>query len=278
MKYGVHAGLWQAHEADEIIKVLGCVADNGFDGIEVPLHGLTDEKALALGKAIKEHGLEVTCTHGLSPDNDISSADKHIRQNALAHLGWAIQTASLIGSDLLCGPIFAPWKVFEPKDKTARAQRSADALGELDHDLHECNVTLGLEALNRFETDLVNTAEEATHLAKTTGSDRIGILLDTFHLNIEEKNIKTAITNASEKLVHFHISDNDRGVPGSGHVPWNDVKDALDEINYDGWIVAEMFVTANGPISADLNIWRDIEPNATHACKEALTFMKNTFG
>ena len=139
-------------------------------------------------------------------------------------------------------------------------------------------MTLGLEALNRFETDLVNTAEEAMHLAKTTGSDRIGILLDTFHLNIEEKNIKTAITNASDKLVHFHISDNDRGVPGSGHVPWNEVKDALDEVNYDGWIVAEMFVTANGPISADLNIWRNIEPNATHACKEALTFMKNTFG
>lgn len=278
MKYGIHAGLWQAHEADEIIKILRCVADQGFDGIEVPLHGLTDEKANALGKAISEHGLEVTCTHGLSPDNDITSGDMHMRQQAIAHLKWAVQTASLIGSDLLCGPIYAPWKVFDPKDKIARAQRSADALGELGGDLREYNVTLGLEALNRFETDLVNTAEEATDLAKATGSEKIGILLDTFHLNIEEKDMAAAITHSSDKLVHFHVSDNDRGVPGSGHVPWNKVSNALREINYDGWIVAEMFVTANGPISADLNIWRDIEPNTTDACAQALAFMTGMFG
>lgn len=278
MKYGVHAGLWQAQGIDEIIPILRIVADLGFDGIEVSPQGMTDENAANLGCAIRDHGLEVTCTHGLSPGNDITSTDLEVRAAALEHMRWAIRTASMLGSAYLSGPIYAPWKVFDPENKVARAQRSADALGELHADLVEHNVTLGIEALNRFETDLVNTVEEATNLAKATGSDKIGTLLDTFHLNIEEKDVAASIKRSADKLVHFHISDNDRGVPGLGHVQWTEVRDALAAINYDKWIVTEMFVTKEGPINTHLNIWRDIEPNETAAAAQALAFMKKTFG
>ena len=114
-------------------------------------------------------------------------------------------------------------------------------------------------------------------MAEASGSDHVGALLDTFHLNIEEKDIKTAIMQAGDRLVHFHVSDNDRGVPGSGHVPWSEVKGGLDAIGYDGWIVAEMFVIAGNPASRDLNIWRNIEPEATDAATRALAFMRETF-
>ena len=103
------------------------------------------------------------------------------------------------------------------------------------------------------------------------------MLLDTFHLNIENKDIRSAIAGAGARLAHFHVSDNDRGVPGSGHVPWQEVRAGLQAANYDRWIVAEMFVVPGNPASHDLNIWRDIEPDATDAARRALGFMQATF-
>lgn len=277
MKYGIHAGLWQAEWTDEIIPILRTVADLGFDGVEVSLLGMTDEKAAALGKAVKDHGLEVTCSDGLAPDKDITSDDPEVRAAGVDYLKWAIETTAKIGSRGLAGVVFAPWGVFDPLNKPTRAARSAEALGSLDRVLKDSDVTLGIEMLNRFETDLVNTADEAVSIANAAGSDNVGVLLDTFHLNIEEKDIRAAIASAKGKLAHFHVSDNDRGVPGSGHVPWDQVAAGLADAGYDGWIVAEMFVIAGNPASADLNIWRNIEPDATDAAKRALAFMQKTF-
>ena len=278
MKYGIHAGLWQARWTDEITPILRIVADLGFDGVEVSLLGMSDEKAAALGKAVKDHGLQVTCSDGLAPDKDISSEDPAVREAGVTYLKWAIETTAKIGSRGLAGVVFAPWGVFDPLNKPARAAHSARSLGSLDKVLQDNDVTLGIEALNRFETDLVNTATEACDIARASGSDRVGALLDTFHLNMEEKDLRASIAGSADKLVHFHVSDNDRGVPGSGHIPWDQVKLGLTDAGYDGWIVAEMFVIAGNPASADLNIWRNIEPDATQAAKDALAFMQGTFG
>lgn len=277
MKFGIHAGLWQAQWTDEIVPILRTVADLGFDGVEVSLLGMSDEKAIALGQAVADHGLKVTCSDGLAPDKDITSDDPVIRAAGVEYLKWAIETTAKIGSRGLAGVVFAPWGVFDPLNKPTRAARSAEALGSLDQVLKDNDVTLGIEALNRFETDLVNTADEACSIARNSGSDRVGALLDTFHLNMEEKDIRASIAASADKLVHFHVSDNDRGVPGSGHIPWDQVKAGLDDAGYDGWIVAEMFVIAGNPASADLNIWRNIEPDATDAARRALAFMQRTF-
>jgi D-psicose/D-tagatose/L-ribulose 3-epimerase len=277
MKFGIHAGLWQAQWIDEIIPNLRTIADLGFDGVEVSLLGMTDEKAVALGKAVKDHGLEVTCSTGLAPEHDITSEDASMRAAGVAYLKWAIEATAKIGSQGLAGVVFAPWGKFDPLNKPARAARSAAALGSLDDVLKTNGVVLGIEALNRFETDLVNTASEAVAIANASGSDRVGALLDTFHLNMEEKDIRNSIAATADKLVHFHVSENDRGVPGSGHIPWDDVKGGLNDAEYNGWIVAEMFVIAGNPASADLNIWRNIEPDATDAAKRALAFMQKTF-
>ena len=151
MKYGVHAGLWQARWTDEITPILRFVADLGFDGVEVSLLGMTDEKAEALGRAVRDHGLEVTCSDGLAPDKDITSADPNVRAAGIAYLQWAIATTAKIGSRGLAGVVYAPWGVYDPANKSVRAQRSAEAFAALDADLHTHDVTLGIEAINRFE-------------------------------------------------------------------------------------------------------------------------------
>ena len=277
MKFGIHAGLWMARWTDEITPILKTVADLGFDGVEVSLLGMSDEKADALGKAVKEYGLEVTCSDGLAPDKDITSADPLVRQAGIEYLRWAIETTARIGSRGLAGVVYAPWGMYDPANKVQRAARSSEAFAAIDDHLAKHDVTLGIEAINRFETDLVNTASEAVAMAEASGSSRVGALLDTFHLNIEEKDIKSAITQTGDRLVHFHVSDNDRGVPGSGHVPWTEVQSGLREIGYDGWIVAEMFVIMGNPASRDLNIWRNIEPDANDAARRALSFMQASF-
>lgn len=277
MKFGIHAGLWMARWTDELKPILRIVTDLGYDGVEISMLGMTDERASSISKLIIEHGLEVTCSDGLAPDKDITSDDPDIRAAGIEYLKWSIASTAKIGSRGLAGVVYAPWGMFDVTNKKVRAERSAEAFSALDSTLAEHDVTLGIEAINRFETDLVNTSEEAVSMAVASGSDRVGALLDTFHLNIEEKDITQAITSAADKLVHFHVSDNDRGVPGSGHVPWAEVRNALKAINYDKWIVAEMFVIAGNPASADLNIWRNIEPEATDAAKRALAFMKKTF-
>ena len=277
MKFGVHAGLWMAKWTDEIKPILKIVSDIGFDGVEISLLGMDQYKARSLNKVIKDFKLEVTCSDGLSISADITSTDKDVVAKGEEHLRWGIETASLLGSHYLAGVIYSPWGVFDPKNKKNRFDRSALALSKLDKILIQNDVNLGIEAINRFETDLINTADEAISLAKASKSQNIGVLLDTFHLNIEEKDSKSAIIKAGNNLKHFHISENDRGVPGSGHIPWNEVKAGLKSINYNNWIVAEMFVSSGNPASSDLNIWRDIEQNQTKAAEEALNFMRKSF-
>jgi D-psicose/D-tagatose/L-ribulose 3-epimerase len=277
MRFGIHTGLWLARWTDDLAPALRTAADLGYDGVEVSLLGMTDDRAEALGRAIRDHGLAVTCSDGLAPTADITSNDAEMRAAGVAYLTWAVETAARLGAQGLAGVLYAPWGRFDPARKPERAARAAEALGRLDATLTREGVTLGLEALNRFETDLVNTAAEAVALAEASGSPRIGALLDTFHLNIEEKDIAAAIAGAKGRLAHFHVSDNDRGVPGSGHVPWDQVSEGLAGAGYDGWIVAEMFVVAGNPASADLNIWRDIEPDATDAARRALAFLRERF-
>ena len=277
MKYSVHAGLWMAQWTDEITPILRIVADLGFDGVEVSLLGMSDEKAEALGAAVRDHQLEITCSDGLSAKADITSDDESVRAAGLKHLQWAVETTAKVGARGLAGVVYAPWGMFDPANKAKRAARSAEAFAALHPVLEAHDVTLGIEAINRFETDLVNTASEAVEMARASGSSRVGVLLDTFHLNIEEKDIRSAIAGAGDRLFHFHVSDNDRGVPGSGHVPWGEVKAGLQDVAYDGWITAEIFVIAGNPASADLNIWRNIEPDATDAARRSLAFMRETF-
>lgn len=274
MKYGVHVALWMARWPEDIAPHIRTVADLGFDGVEISLLGMGDEKVDFLRQLIGEVGLEVTCTTGLAKADDIASADPAIRARGLDYMRWAIDTAAGLGAALLTGVVYAPWGQFGPGDKAARTARSAASLATLAPQLEATGVTLGLEAINRFETDLLNTAAEATALARATGSPRIGVLLDAFHMNMEEKDIGAAIRGTADHLVHFHCVENDRGVPGSGHTPWPDVFAALRDIGYDRRLTCEMFVKAGVEVSQDLNIWRPIEADPTQAARRALRFLK----
>ncbi len=278
MKFGIHAGLWMKTWADDPTPIFKTAADIGFDGVELSLLGIGTDRAEIIGKQAADCGLELTCSTGLGPEADPTSPDANVRANAVAVLTEAIKITEMLGAHGLAGVVAAPWGVFDPANKAARAKRAAQTLGGLDGVLRDTGVTLGIEALNRFESDLTSTAAETCAIAQATGSEHIGVLLDSFHMNIEEKEPAAALRAAGDTLVHYHVSDNDRGVPGSGHYDFAADAAALRDIGYDGWVVAEMFVMAGNPASTDLNIWRNIEPDPTQAAVQTLKYMTEVFG
>lgn len=277
MKFGIHAGLWQEAWTDDILPILEAAADIGFDGVEISLLGVGLDEAAHIGARARQLGLDLTCSTGLGTDADPGSADADIRAAGRKKLEEAITITSALGAGVLCGVVASPWGFFEPERKAERARLVADTLSGLDPILHEKGVVLAIEALNRFETDLTNTGEETRAIAAATGSKRIGVLLDTFHMNMEEKSPAEAILNCGNRLAHFHVSDNDRGVPGSGHFDFPATAAALRQAGYDGWVVAEMFVMAGHAASRDVSIWRDIEADPTEAGRQALAYMKSVF-
>jgi D-psicose/D-tagatose/L-ribulose 3-epimerase len=278
MRYGIHAGLWMAEWSDDPGPILDRAAALGYDGVELSLLGVTPGRAAALKRRAADAGLRLTCSTGLGADADPTAEDPALRARGRAALEAAIRTTAALGAERLAGVVHAPWGVFAPGRQAERRARSAEVLGALDGVLAETGVVLGIEAINRFETDLANTAAEACALAAACGSPRVGVLLDSFHLNIEEKDAAGAIRASAGHLVHFHVSDNDRGVPGRGQIDFAAQAAALDAIGYDGWITAEMFVVPGLKTSADLNIWRAIEPGPDEAARAALAFLRETFG
>lgn len=277
MKFGIHAGLWMNTWTDDPAPLFDKAAAIGFDGVEVSLLGIGPDQAPALREAARAAGISLTCSTGLGPAEDPTSPDEAIRTAARAALERAIATAQLLGSSVLAGVVAAPWGVFDPEHKAERAKRAAETLGTMQPTLENAGVTLAVEAINRFETDLTCTAAEAAGIARGSGAANVGVLLDSFHMNIEEKDPPAAIRATGEKLVHYHVSDCDRGVPGRARYDFGADAQALRDIGYSGWIVAEMFVRPGRPASRDLNIWRDIEPDADRAAAEALSYMKVAF-
>lgn len=277
MKFGIHAGLWMKNWTDDPAPIFKTASEIGFDGVELSLLGIDLSRANDIRRQSEDHGLALTCSTGLGRDADPASDDAAVRDRAIAVLTDAVRVTARLGSAGLAGVVAAPWGVFDPANKVARAGRSAETLGRLDSILSEEGVTLGIEALNRFESDLTSTAAEACEIARATGSEHIGVLLDSFHMNIEEKDPPAALRAAGETLVHYHVSDNDRGRPGSGRYDFPADAAALSDIGYRGWIVAEMFVMAGHPTSGDLNIWRDIEPDPTEAAVKTLAYLKEVF-
>lgn len=198
MKFGIHAGLWMKTWSDDPAPIFRVAADIGFDGVELSLLGIGADRAEAIGKEAADCGLALTCSTGLGPKDDPTSPDADVRANAVATLREAIRITRMLGADGLAGVVAAPWGVFDPANKAARAERAAQTLAELDSTLQDAQVTLGIEALNRFESDLTSTAAETCAIARATGSERIGVLLDSFHMNIEEKSPPAALRAAGE--------------------------------------------------------------------------------
>jgi D-psicose/D-tagatose/L-ribulose 3-epimerase len=253
------------------------VAGLGFDWIEVPLENVDDLDHDRGAAIIRDHGLGVSTCAAMGPDRDLIHPDAAIRENGMSYLRQAIDATHRLGATNLVGPMYASVGRTWPQTPDERA-RDLEVLVANLRDLAqyagERGVVLCIEPLNRFETSFLNLAEQAVEVIDRVGHPACQILLDTFHMNIEEKSLGRAIQATGPRLHHLHACENDRGAPGSGNVAWADVAQALKAIGYDGPVVIESFTSKVKSIARAAAIWRSLAPTQDDLATDGLVFLR----
>lgn len=278
MKIGINTWVWTSPLTnDELTTLVPHVAALGFDWIELPLETPGDFDPATAAALINDHGLAVSTVAAMAPDRDLIHPDEAIRANGMAYIRDCIQAAHAIGATILGGPIYSAvgrtWQA--TADERARDVDLLVAnLRQLAEYAADYGVVLCIEPLNRFETSFLNLAEQAIEVIDRIDHPSCRVLLDTFHMNVEEKSLCEAIRSVGSRLGHFHACENDRGAPGSGHVPWNDVAQGLQEIGYSGPVVIESFTAKVKSIARAAAVWRPFASSQDALAAEGLAFLR----
>lgn len=274
MKYGFNLLLWTTHVTPDQFQLFGKLKGAGYDGVELPLFEGDAAHYQTVRKALDDNGLKCTAVTVVGPEANPIAPEAAVRQKGLDHVRWAIDMLAVCGGDVLCGPYHSPLAVFSGVGPTGdEKQRAADVLRQAAEHAAKNKVTLAIEYLNRFECYFLTTAADTLALVEAVDHPSFGAMYDTFHANIEEKQAGPAIRLLAPVLKHVHISENDRGTPGTGHVAWAETFRTLKEVNYDGWLTVESFGRALPALAAATKVWRDLFP-ADEPWQKGIGFMK----
>jgi D-psicose/D-tagatose/L-ribulose 3-epimerase len=278
MKYGFNLLLWTTHVTAEHFPTLAKLKAAGYDGVEIPIFEGDEAHFKTVRKALDDNGLACTAVNVVGPDANPISADAAVRAAAVERLKRVIDLLAVCGGDVLCGPYHSPLAVFSGTGPTGdEKKRAADVLRQAAEHAAKAKVTLAVEYLNRFECYFLTTAADTLALVKAVDHPSFRAMYDTFHANIEEKQAGPAIRLLAPVLKHVHISENDRGTPGTGHVAWAETFKTLKEVGYDGWLTVESFGRALPALAAATKVWRDLFP-PDEPWQKGLAFMKQQWG
>jgi D-psicose/D-tagatose/L-ribulose 3-epimerase len=254
----------------------------GYDGVEIPIFArqTAHDQELAgyqeLGRVIRDHGLGATFATIVTEDTNPLSPDRRIRGKARDHLHHVIDCGQAIGADVMCGPYHSPLGVFSGTGPTTdELSRLADVLREAAAYGETAGVHLSIEAVNRFECYAVTTMDQARELRRRVGHRNFSYMYDTFHSNIEEQDPVAAFVRHADGCTHVHISENDRGIPGRGHVPWAPTFRAIRASGYDRWLVVEAFGRAVPELAAATRVWRDLFPDLDTLFAESIAMIRH---
>jgi len=274
MKLGIHAYAYCSQWSNNTLDLIDRVKNLGLDFIEIPLMMLEDFDVNAVSKRLRKVGLDVVTSTVLTEDTDITSDNSEIRTKGIEYLKLCAKATHDVGGTSFSGVIYSE----HTKDTRERPTKqtwkySASALKEVAQYAKTLGVTIALEPVNRYETYLINTCQQALKLIDMIGEDNMRIHLDTYHMNIEEKSFYEATKLAGDKLIHYHLCENDRGIPGSGLVDWDGIFSALSEINYHGYAALESFVDMTDNMNTW--VWRQLAPNGDVLIKEGAAFIRS---
>jgi D-psicose/D-tagatose/L-ribulose 3-epimerase len=276
MQFGMNLLLWTTHVTSELFPTLAKLKQVGYDGVEVPVFEGAAAHYKGIRKELDNLGLRCTTVTVATPEANPISPEASVRKAAVDRLKWVIEMTAVLGGEIVAGPYHSPLAVFSGQGPTEdEKKRAADVLHLAAEEAQQAKVMLAIEYLNRFECYFLTTAVEARALVKRVNHPHFRTMYDTFHANIEEKNLTQAIVQLADSFVHVHISENDRGTPGTGHVPWDETFKALRQVNYDGWFVIEAFGRALPDLAAATRVWRDLFPAAEEVYTQGLRFMKD---
>jgi len=280
VKFGVNTWCWVPEFTAKQVDLVFRAKDIGFDGIEIPILRSFINKidVQKTEEALESAGIGCTNVLAYGLKEDPSSLDRSARKNAVKIAKRAIQIANRLGSKVLAGPHYAAVGKLPGRRRTqAEWNMAVRFLKQVAPFAQDYGVTLAIEPLNRFETYFINTAADAVRLAKDADHPSVKVHLDTFHMNIEEKDFYTALKDTGDLLFHLHANENDRGTPGTGHVDWKNVARAAKDVGYSEWVVIESFVLGAKEIRTGAAMWRETASSRDELVTEGFSFLKKLF-
>ena len=280
--FGASTFIWVSPFETGSFHLVKKIKEMGYDILEVAVEDKDLIDWPKLKEVVKEEGLQVTISGAFGPERDISSTDSLVRENGLQYIIDCIRIAEDMGSPIFTGPVYSAvgkTRIVSAEQKKQERDWCIENLKKAGEIAASCGVVVGVEPLNRFETDMVNTVDQALSIVKEVSDKNIQISLDTFHCNIEEKNIPEAIRKVDKELLcHVQGNESDRGTPGTGHLDWKGIKEALNDINYEGAMVIETFGAPSKELAAAACIWRPLANSPDELASEGLQFFKQMFG
>jgi D-psicose/D-tagatose/L-ribulose 3-epimerase len=275
MKIGMNLLLWTGFVTEADYPTLGKIKAAGFDGVELPIFDGDAAHYTKVRAELDKQGLACSTVTIMTPEANPISPDAAVRAKAVERLKWAVEMNQILGSVAMCGPFHSPLGVFSGTGPTDDEKKhAADVLRQAAEFAKAAKLTLAIEYLNRFECYFLTTAADAAALVRAVGHPNFRCMYDTFHAHIEEKSQASAIAAVKDVFAHVHISENDRGTPGTGQVRWDEAFRALRQTGYDGWLVIEAFGRALPDLAAATRVWRDLFPSPDEVYTKGIAFIK----
>ncbi|MGO4919103.1 sugar phosphate isomerase/epimerase family protein [Maribacter spongiicola] len=278
--FGVSTWLWQSPFTTKSIDLFPKIKALGYDLVEIPVEDPMLINAKEVKKALNDNGLKVSVCGAFGPTKDLTHENKDMHRQCFEYLALCFDLCNELEVKFLAGPMYSAVgkaRMVSSEQRKIEWNLAVSNLQKVCNMANEHHLSIALEPLNRFESDMVNTAEDVMRLVTDINNEAAKVLLDGFHMTIEEQSIRKAINTVGDKLIHVQVSENHRGVPGTGLTPWNDFKLGLDDINYHGGLVIESFTPEIKELAAAVCIWKTMAKSQDEFAQQGLQFLKQTF-
>lgn len=278
--FGASTWLWESPFTTETIKLFPKIKALGYDLVEIPVEDPDLINGHEIKKGLEDNGLKVSVCGAFGPSKDLTHDDVKVHQQCFDYLEQCFDLCNVLGVQFLAGPMYSAVGKARMVSTEQRKQEWDLAVSNLQKVCamsESKGLSIALEPLNRFESDMVNTANDVMRLVNDINHKSAKVLLDGFHMTIEESNIRQAINTVGDKLIHLQVSENHRGIPGTGLTPWDQFKEGLADINYSGAVVIESFTPEIKELAAAVCIWKHMAKSQDEFASKGLEFLKNTF-
>ena len=278
--FGVSTWLWQSPFTSKSIALFPKIKALGYDLIEIPVEDPLLIDGNKIKKALDDNGLKVSVCGAFGPTKDLTHEDEKVHLQCFKYLEQCFDLCNELDVKFFAGPMYSAVgkaRLVSSEQRKKEWDLAVSNLKKACNMAYAHDLCIGLEPLNRFESDMINTAEDVMRLVTDINHDAARVALDGFHMTIEERNIRDAINRVGDKLIHLQVSENHRGVPGTGLTPWNDFKLGLQDINYNGALVIESFTPEIKELAAAVCIWKTMVISQDEFASQGLQFLKQTF-
>lgn len=277
IKFGVSTWLWTSPFTTETVELFPKIKSMGYDAVEIPVEYPEKIDGKKVKEGLQQVGLEAVVCGAFGPSRDLTHDDPAVHQNCFNYIVQCLELCTAWDAKFLAGPMYSAVgkaRMVSPEQRKIEWDRAVRNLYKVCELAHTKGLSIALEPLNRFESDLINTADDVMRLVRDINHPAAKVLLDGFHMGIEEPDLEKAITSVGEKLIHVQVSENYRGTPGTGQTPWHAFKSGLEKINYSGVVSIESFTPEIKELAGAVCIWRNLAKSQDGFASEGINFLK----